>query len=104
MGHCHYGFHCEDCLIHPINMTLSRYFLFKQVHFVPSKSTDTAADVARLLFNNIFQLHGMPKSIVSDRSSIFTSKFWQELARLLDIKLAMSTAFHPQTDGQSECA
>lgn len=78
--------------------------LSKQVHFVPSKSTNTATDVAHIFFNNVFRLHGMPRTIVSDRDSKFTSKFWQELTRLMDIKLAMSTAFHPQTDGQSERA
>jgi hypothetical protein len=76
----------------------------KQVHFVPSKTTDTAADVARLFFDNVFRLHGMPTSIVSDRDVKFTSHFWKELHRLMDVKLAMSTAFHPQTDGQTERA
>ena len=78
--------------------------LSKQVHFVPSKTTDTAADVARLFFDNVFRLHGMPTTIVSDRDSKFTSRFWTELHRLMDTKLALSTAFHPQTDGQTERA
>jgi transposase InsO family protein len=78
--------------------------LSKQVHFVPSKTTDTASDVARLFFDNVFRLHGMPTTIVSDRDTKFTSRFWRELHRLLDVKLAMSTAFHPQTDGQTERA
>src|SRR5690606_40659264 len=76
----------------------------KQVHFVPSKTTDSATDVARLFFANVFRLHGMPTSIVSDRDAKFTSHFWKELHRLMDVKLAMSTAFHPQTDGQTERA
>ena len=78
--------------------------LSKQVHFVPSKTTDTASDVARLFFDNVSRLHGMPTTIVSDRDSKFGSRFWKELHRLLDVKLAMSTAFHPQTDGQTERA
>jgi hypothetical protein len=78
--------------------------LSKQVHFVPSNTKDTASDVALLFFNNIFRLHGMPTTIVSDRDSKFTSRFWKELHRLMDVKLAMSTAFHPQTDGQTERA
>jgi transposase InsO family protein len=78
--------------------------LTKQVHFVASKTTDTATDVARIFFDNIFRLHGMPTSIISDRDTKFTSHFWKELHRLMDVKLAMSTAFHPQTDGQTERA
>ena len=76
--------------------------LTKQAHFVPSTTTATASDVARQFFDNVFRLHGMPTSIVSDRDSKFTSRFWQELHRLMDVKLALSTAYHPQTDGQTE--
>ena len=78
--------------------------LTKQVHFAPGRTTDTASDVARQFFDNVFRLHGMPTSIVSDRDAKFTSRFWKELHRLMDVKLAMSTAFHPQTDGQTERA
>lgn len=52
--------------------------------------------------NNVFKLHGMPTSIVSDRDVIFTSSFWQELCHIQGITLAMSSAYHPQTDGQTE--
>ena len=78
--------------------------LSKQAHFVPSRTKDTASDVARIFFDNVFRLHGMPTTFVSDRDSKFTSRFWKELHRLLDAKLAMSTVFHPQTDGQTEKA
>lgn len=78
--------------------------LTKLVHFAPSHSTDTASQVARIFFDHVFRLHGMPTTIVSDRDAKFTSHFWKELHRLLDVKLAMSTAFHPQTDGQTERA
>ena len=74
----------------------------KHAHFVPSTTTDTATDVARQFFDNVFRHHGMPTTIVSDRDTKFTSQFWQELHRLMDVKLAMSTAYHPQTDGQTE--
>ena len=50
----------------------------------------------------IFKLHGMPATIVSDREPVFTSHFWQELMRLQGVQLAMSTTYHPQTDGQTE--
>src|SRR5215217_1328932 len=75
----------------------------KMVHFVPTKTTASAPDTAKLFFDHIFKLHGLPKSIVSDRDAKFTSRFWQTLFNTLGTKLAMSTAFHPQTDGQTEC-
>lgn len=78
--------------------------LSKQVHFCPSRTSDNATDVARLFFNQVFRLHGMPRSIVSDRDSRFTGKFWSELMTLLGTKLRLSTAFHLQTDGQTERA
>jgi transposase InsO family protein len=78
--------------------------LTKQVHFVPSHTTDSASQVARIFFDQVFRLHGMPTTIVSDRDTKFTSRFWKELSRLMDVHLAMSTAFHPQTDGQTERA
>lgn len=76
--------------------------LTKQAHFVPSTTKASATDIARQFFDNIFRHHGMPNTIISDRDSKFTSRFWQELHRLMDVKLAMSTAYHPQTDGQTE--
>ena len=57
---------------------------------------------ARLFFNNIFKLYGLPETIVSDRDVTFTSLFWTELFRLSGTKLAFSTAYHPQSDGQTE--
>ena len=78
--------------------------LTKQAHFIPSKTTDSAVDVANNFFTNIFRLHGMPTTIVSDRDSKFTSHFWRRLHERLGTKLAMSSAFHQQTDGQSERA
>src|SRR5947208_7910076 len=76
----------------------------KMVHFAPTKTTATAPETAKLFFEYIFRSHGLPKSIVSNRDAKFTSKFWQTLCKTLGTKLAMSTAFHPQTDGQTERA
>ena len=76
--------------------------LSRRVHFVPSRMSDTAKDVAQLFFDNIFRLHGLPDSVVSDRDPKFTSKFWRHLFELCDVKLKMSTSHHPQTDGSSE--
>jgi hypothetical protein len=72
------------------------------VHLVPLNVTIKASELAYLYLAHIVRLHGLPKSIVSDRDSKFTSRFWKELHRLLGTKLRMSTAFHPETDGASE--
>lgn len=62
----------------------------------------TAFQVAQLFLNNIFKLHGLPTTIISDRDKVFTSHLWQELFSLLEVDLKMSSAYHPQIDGQTE--
>jgi hypothetical protein len=74
----------------------------KRAHFAATRMNVSAYDTARLFFHNVVRLHGMPSSIVCDRDTRFTNLFWQELMRLLGIKLKMSTAYHPQTNGQAE--
>jgi hypothetical protein len=78
--------------------------LTKMAHFVPTKSTVTSALTADLFLEHVFRYHGMPESIVSDRDPKFTANFWKNLNKALGIDLLMSTAAHPQTDGQSEAA
>jgi len=74
----------------------------KYAHFVPLSHPYTALQVAQAYVDNIYKLHGLPKSIVSDRDRIFTSHVWRELFRLTDTQLMMSSSYHPQTDGQTE--
>jgi hypothetical protein len=74
----------------------------KYAHFIALGHPYTAAFVARAFFDGIVRLHGFPSSIVSDRDPVFTGHVWQDLFQLAGVKLCMSMAFHPQTDGQSE--
>jgi len=74
----------------------------KYGHFVPLAHPYTALQVAQLYFHNIYKLHGLPEAIISDRDRVFTSHVWQELFKLSDTKLLMSSSYHPQTDGQTE--
>ena len=76
--------------------------LTKFVHFFVITTTFTAAQVVELFFREAFRLHGLPKSIVSDRDSIFFSAFWQEIFKMAGKNLTPSTRYHRQTDGQTE--
>ena len=76
--------------------------LTKRAVFCPTHTTVTAPGVAKIFFDNIFRHHGLPRIIISDRDAKFTSNFWRALFQQLGTKLSMSTAFHPQTDGQTE--
>ncbi|GKA04467.1 hypothetical protein Tco_0683587 [Tanacetum coccineum] len=75
--------------------------LTKSAHFLPIKETDQMEKLARLYVKEVVSRHGVPVSIISDRDSRFTSRFWQSLQKSLGTQLDMSTAYHPQTDGQS---
>ena len=76
--------------------------LTKFVHFIPLSHPYTAMKVAAVFMKNVFKLHGMPKTIMSDKGSVFTAYFWQELFKLQGTELAMSSAYHPQSDGQTK--
>lgn len=74
----------------------------KYAHFLASVHPFTAFDVALAYLNNVYKLHGLPHHIISDRDRIFTSALWTELFQLTNTRLKLSTAYHPQTDGQTE--
>ncbi|KAF1315778.1 reverse transcriptase, partial [Globisporangium splendens] len=74
----------------------------KMVHLAPVSDKISAEKTAKVFVDVVFRLHGLPVEIVSDRDTRFTSKFWRALFGLLDTKLSMSTAAHPETDGQTE--
>ena len=76
--------------------------LTKSAHFLAINMTCALDKLARMYVNEVVSRHGVPMSIVSDRDPRFTSRFWKQLQRALGTKLNFSTAFHPQTDGQSE--
>jgi hypothetical protein len=76
--------------------------LTKVVHFIPVKTTHNDRKLADLYISRIVSLHGVPKAIVSDRGTQFTSHFWAKLHEALGTKLSFSTAYHPQTGGQAK--
>ncbi|XP_071714699.1 uncharacterized protein [Rutidosis leptorrhynchoides] len=76
--------------------------LMKSAHFLPMKETDKIERLADLYIKEIVSRHGVPISIISDQDCRFTSRFWQSLQKALSSLLYMSTAYQPQTDGQSE--
>jgi hypothetical protein len=76
--------------------------LTKTMHAEPTTTDAPATEIARIFFNTIFRHYGLPTSIISDRDPKFTSHFWMELFKNLETRLALSSSFHPETDGQTE--
>jgi transposase InsO family protein len=76
--------------------------LMKTAHFLPVHTTYTAKRYAELYLDRVICLHGVPKTIVSDRGALFVARFWEQLQESLGTQLLRSTAYHPQTDGQTE--
>lgn len=76
--------------------------LTKYAHFIRVAHPYTTTDIVGLFMEHVFRLHAMPEGIVSDRNPIFTSKVWHELFSMSGITLSTSTAYHPQSDGQTD--
>ena len=76
--------------------------LTKSAHFIPVCTTYSAERLARIFIQEIVRLHGVPVTIISDRGTQFTSQFWRTFQHELGTQVELSSAFHPQTDGQSE--
>ena len=74
----------------------------KMSHFIPTHTTITGLAVARLFLTHVWKLHGLLRQVVSDQGPQFIAEFTWELYRLLGVKLAATTAYHPQGDGQTE--
>lgn len=76
--------------------------LTKFIHLIPTTTNMTASQLATLLMGHVIVNHGMPQYITSDRDKLFTSKFWQSLTDLMGIEQRLTTAYHPQANGQTE--
>jgi transposase InsO family protein len=88
--------HRYDCILVVVDL-FSKYS-----HFIALKHPYTALCIAKLFMLHIYHLHGLPTTLVSNRDKVFTSNFWHELFRLAGVELRMSSAYHPQSDGQTE--
>ncbi|PIL23014.1 hypothetical protein GSI_14321 [Ganoderma sinense ZZ0214-1] len=78
--------------------------LTSMVHLVPTKQTYGAVEMAEVVFEHVYKLHGLPERIISDRDSLFTSTFWRALHERLGTELRLSSSYHPQTDGATKRA
>ena len=74
----------------------------KFAHFIGLTHPYTTQEVARVFLDQVAALHGIPKTIISDRDKVFKSTLWKELMKALGTKLNMSSAYHPQTDGNTK--
>ena len=86
------------------SITVVICLLTSMVHLIPSRTNYNASQLAELMFEHVYKLHGLPKNIISDRDVLFTSTFWSQLHRLIGTKLWLSSAYHPQSDGSTERA
>ena len=86
------------------SITVVICLLTSMVHLIPSRTNYNASQLAELMFEQVYKLHGLPKNIISDRDVLFTSTFWRRLHGLIGTKLRLSSAYHPQSDGSTERA
>ena len=86
------------------SITVVICLLMSMVHLVPSCMNYNASQLAELMFEHIYKLHGLPKNIISDRDVLFTGTFWGQLHCLIGTKLHLSSTYHPQSDGSMERA
>jgi len=77
--------------------------LTKRAHFIPINNWFSSKDMAQLLYDKVYPLHGLPLQIILDREVQYLAELFQEWCKILGIESTMSTAYHPQTDGQTEC-
>ena len=105
MGQCGHYFIEALPKVHGKSVILTVIDCFsKAAHFIALAHPYTAVSMARAFFTEVVRLHGIPASIISDCDPMFTGSFWRELFRLSGVKLQFTSAFHPQSDGQSEAA
>ena len=90
----------NECVYDAILVVVDRYT--KMVRYLPTNKTTAAVDLADIFFDEVVLKFGCPKGIVTDRGSVFTSNFWSQVCYHTYVKRRLSTAFHPQTDGQTE--
>ena len=86
------------------SITVVICLLTSMVHLIPSWTNYNASQLAELMFEHVYKLHGLPKNIISDRDVLFTSTFWRQLHHLIGTNLRLSSAYHPQSDGSTEQA
>jgi hypothetical protein len=74
----------------------------KRAHFIPCRKDNNASYLAKLFFSHYVKLHGFPDQIISDRGTLFMSSFWRDVCASAGVERRFSTAYHPETDGQTE--
>ena len=78
--------------------------LSSNIHIVPTKTNIIVEYLAIIFFNNWYCKNGLPKKIISNCDKLFVEKFWTSLHKLTGVKIILSSAYHPKTDGSSECS
>eukprot|EP00983_Pelagomonas_calceolata_P005763 189605-Pelagomonas_calceolata.AAC.1 len=93
MGERNHGLHCEAAIEHTLT---------EMVRPVPTTESTSAAEFSQIFVEHVVKLHGVPEHVVSDRGSQFNSIFWASVCKLLRMNRAVSSAYHPESNGQTE--